>query len=200
MVASEEQVRYADNVLTYAERIGGLSEQTDLIVLPESAYGLYNPYELCACSERVASIVGATTDKGDFNRVLGYEHTTKGLESLFVRSNVLAAARAAGLKEILSGIWTAIDDIDGLRQQASFARQLGYTGYLVVHPDHVPVVNEIFTPDREEIKVLQEMVTEIERAASDGKGVIRHNGQMVDEAHVETAKQRIDRAVRLGVI
>ena len=87
-----------------------------------------------------------------------------------------------------------------MRRQTRFARQLGYTGYLVVHPDHVPVANEIFTPDREKIEVLQKMVTEIERAAAEGDGVIRYEGEMVDEAHVKTAKQRIDRAERLGVI
>ena len=70
----------------------------------------------------------------------------------------------------------------------------------MVQPDHVPVVNEIFTPDPDKIEALKEMVAEIGRAAADGRVVIRYEGEMVDEAHVETAKQRIDRAQRLGVI
>lgn len=197
---SEEYVTYADNVLTFVERRKKISDEIDLFLLPESAYGLYNPYELCAASDRVASITGGTTRDGDFNRALNYEFTEQGLESLYARSNVLAGAKAAGLEQVLSGLWTDIEDTDGLRKHARFGRQLGFTGYEVIHPDHAEIVNEIFTPDEAEIRELQEMVNELEDAFDEGSGVIRWNGEMVDTAHFKTVKQKLERAKRFGVI
>ncbi len=199
-VDSPEYVRYADNALTYIERRRGVTDTTEFLLLPESAYGQYNPYEICVASERVAAIMGATTNGGDYNRALGYEWTREGIESLFARSNVLAGARAAGLTEIMGGLWSEIDDIDGLREQASFARQLGYTGYQIIHPSHAEPINEIFSPDPTEIEDLQEMLDELADATDRGQGVIEYEGEMIDAAHRRTAERKIERAKALGIV
>lgn len=200
-VDSEAYVEYVDNAVTYVERRRGLEEgHTKLFLLPESAYGLYNPYEICTASDRVASITGGTTNDGDFNRALGYEFTKEGLESLYARSNVLAGAKAAGLEQVISGVWTDIDDIEGLEDHATFARQLGYGGYEIIHPSHASVVNEIFTPDEDEVREIQEMVDEIEAAFEEGKSIIKWKGEMIDRAHFRTAKKKLERAKMYGVL
>lgn len=199
-VDDEAYVEYADNVLTYVERRHDIQDPIELYLLPESAYGLYNPYEICEASDRVASITAGTTDEGDFNRALGYEFTREGLETLHARSNVLAGGLAAGLDQVLSGIWTDIDDVEGLRDHAEFGRQLGFTGYEIIHPDHATVVNEVFTPDAEEMAALQEMVRELEDAFEAGHGVIEYDGEMVDRAHFRTAKGKLERAKHFGVV
>lgn len=200
-VDSEAYVEYADNAVTYVERRRGIEEgHTKLFLLPESAYGLYNPYEICSASDRVASITGGTTRDGDFNRALDYEFTAEGLESLYARSNVLAGAKAAGLGQVISGVWTDIDDIEGLREHAEFARQLGYGGYEIIHPSHASVVNDVFTPDEAEMLQIQAMVDEIEDAFEAGQSIIRWNGEMIDRAHFRTAKKKLERAKQYGVI
>jgi citrate lyase subunit beta/citryl-CoA lyase len=199
-VDSEEYVEYADNVLTYVERRKGISDPIDLFLLPESAYGLYNPYELCEASDRVASITGATTRDGDFNRALDYEFTEEGLESLYARSNVLAGAKAAGLEQVLSGVWTDVRDTEGLRKHAEFGRQLGFDGYEIIHPDHAKIVNDVFTPDEEEVRELKEMVAELEDAFDEGNSIVRWNDEMVDPAHFRTAKKKLERAKQFGVL
>ncbi len=199
-VDSEEYVQYADNVMTFVERRKGIDNQIDLYLLPESAYGLYNPYEICTASDRVASITGGTTRDGDFNRALDYEFTAEGLETLYARSNVLAGAKAAGLEQVLSGVWTDIEDIEGLREHAEFGRQLGFQGYEIIHPSHAEVVNDVFTPDEAEARELQEMVDEIEGAFEEGKSIITWNGEMIDRAHFTTAKEKLERAKQYGVL
>jgi citrate lyase subunit beta/citryl-CoA lyase len=198
-VDSTGYVDYTDKALEFLENKNDMDQQVEIIILPESAYALYNPYEVCIASQRVVSIVGATTDGGDFNRALGYEFTTEGLESLYARSNVIAGAKAAGHTELLSGVWTDIEDIDGLKQQATFARQLGYTGYLVIHPSHIEPINNIFTPNKEDIDELRELISEFEEARESGQGVIKYKGEMIDEAHIKTAKLRINRADKMGI-
>lgn len=199
-VDDESYVEYADNALTYVERRRDIDDSIGLALLPESAYGLYNPYEICSASERVVSITAGTTDEGDFNRALGYEFTKEGLETLHARSNVLAGGLAAGLDQVLSGIWTDIDDLEGLREHAEFGRQLGFSGYEIIHPDHAAVVNEVFTPDPDEMANLQAMVQALEDAFEAGHGVIEYEGEMVDRAHFRTARQKLERARHFGVV
>ena len=59
---------------------------------------------------------------------------------------------AAGIQYPMSGGWMDIHDLEGLRQAALQAKQLGYTGMHLIHPSHVPVVNEVFTPTPQEVE------------------------------------------------
>jgi citrate lyase subunit beta/citryl-CoA lyase len=64
---------------------------------------------------------------------------------------VLLEARAAGLAYPLIASWFDVADLDGLRADVRLNRQLGYSGQVVIHPSHVPIVNDVFTPTAEEI-------------------------------------------------
>jgi len=44
---------------------------------------------------------------------------------------------AAGIDYPLAGPYVDIDDHDGLTEDMEFAREMGYEGYVVIHPSHV---------------------------------------------------------------
>jgi citrate lyase subunit beta/citryl-CoA lyase len=58
----------------------------------------------------------------------------------------------------------------------------------VIHPSHVPVVNEVFTPSREEIVHWQGLVRAMEERRRQGGAAVTYAGDMVDVAHEETAR------------
>src|ERR1700722_3273487 len=125
---------------------------------------------------------GGTSRQGDLARSLGYQWTAGGTETLMMRSWVLMNVRAAGVAYPVSGMWSVLDDMDGLRAFAKQTRMLGYTGIMVINPSHVAVGNEVFTP-----------------TAADGRGAIRFHGELLDEAHVKTAELGLALASRLSV-
>jgi citrate lyase subunit beta/citryl-CoA lyase len=93
-----------------------------------------------------------------------------------------------------------IHNLDGLRAHAQHARQLGYTGMHLIHPSHVPVVNEVFTPSQEEIAQWQGLIEAMEARRKQGGAAVTFQGDMVDVAHEDTARAMLERARELGVL
>lgn len=190
-----EDVTRTDHVLSYLESRRGIESRTEIIALPETPRGFYNAHELCQASDRVAAIVGGTSRGADVERALGWEWTREGTEKLHMLSKVLLDGKAAGVEQFFGGAWTNVEDIDGLREEATWLRSLGYTGYQVIHPSHVEPINDIFTPDEDDVEFWQRVMKEMETAeVEESRGAVRFEGEMIDIAHIKRGEDILERA------
>ena len=98
------------------------------------------------------------------------------------------------------GGWFDIRNLEGLRTYAQDAKGLGYTGMHLIHPHHVPVVNDVFTPTKDEIARWQALIDAMEEQRSGGGAAVTFQGNMVDIAHEQTARAMLQRARELGVL
>ncbi|HAI99535.1 MAG TPA: CoA ester lyase, partial [Dehalococcoidia bacterium] len=146
-VESSADVVEVDNLLSYFERKAGM-EVGSVFVDPglETAQSIRQSYEIATASPRIAHMGGSGGKGGDTSRSIGFQWTPEGLETLYLKSKVLIDVRSAGVPYPMSGGWFDIHDLEGLRSLAVQLRQLGYTGMHLIHPSHVPVVNEVFSP------------------------------------------------------
>jgi citrate lyase subunit beta/citryl-CoA lyase len=184
-----EDVVLADRMLTWCEREHGMPEgRVALVPLLESAAALRGAYEIGRAAPRVAYLGAVTGKGGDVERAVGYRWSPSGTETLELRSRVLLDVRAAGVPCPVAGLWTAIGDLDGLRAFAEQNRSLGYEGMLAIHPSHVPVINEVFSPGPEELDRYARLVAAVEAAQARGAGAIVFEGEMVDEAMAARAR------------
>lgn len=194
-------VQRVDHVLTYLERVRDLDDRVDVVALPETAEGFRRAYDLCAASDRVDALIGASIRGADVERALGFEWTDEGHERQYMLSKLVMDGRAAGVEQLISGPRADPDDEEGLRREARRARELGYTGFQVIHPKQIPVVEEVFTPDAEEVDRYRELVEAMEDAEADeGRGAVAFEGEMVDLAHIKRAEDVLERARAFGVI
>ncbi|MCY3636535.1 MAG: CoA ester lyase [bacterium] len=191
-VTDPEEVAVADAAL----------EGTQVLIMPlvETASAVRQAYELATASDRVAYMGGATGRHGDLGRSVGFQWTPEGTETLYLRQKVLIDVRSAGVPNPLSGLWGTVDDLDGLTQFAQQTRQLGYEGMMIIHPTHIPVVNQIFSPTPAEIEAWRLLIAAIEEAEAQGIGAFRHEGRLIDHAHLLTAQQNLSRATKLKLI
>ncbi|MEV6048690.1 HpcH/HpaI aldolase/citrate lyase family protein [Streptomyces xanthochromogenes] len=92
----------------------------------------------------------------------------------YTRSSLINAATAADIPAIDAPTWE-LHNPDTLRRDAELAKELGFYGKGCVHPRHVEVINEVFTPTAEELSQARAIV-----AAADASGgsVTTVNGQM----------------------
>ena len=196
-----EDVAAVDTILTELERERGLAEGRIVITpLLESAGAIRQSYEIATASPRIAYLGSGVSRRGDIVRSIGYRWTPEGLESLYFRSKVLLDVRAAGVPYPMSGQWSQIGNLEGLRAFANQTRDLGYVGMTCIHPTHVPILNEVFTPTPEEIESWRKTLVTMEAAWAEGRGAVRFEDGLVDEAHIHTARQGLDFARKLGVI
>ena len=164
--------------------VGGVG----LIPSLETAKSLVN-IESIALAPRVVSLMAAAAKDADISREVGFRWTPSGMETLHLRSRVVLAARAAGLTHIVLGLWQNIQDLEGLRTFAESNRDLGYGGQVVIHPSHVQVVNEAYALSHDELLRYSSMVKAYEAGAEEGHGAVMFDGEHIDLAHVQNARQ-----------
>jgi citrate lyase subunit beta/citryl-CoA lyase len=185
----------ADALVTHFERRSGLApESVRLIVALETASAMAQCEQIATASPRVGSLLGATGPDADVGRALGFEFTPEGLETLYLRSRVVLACRAAGLSHPLCGVWQDLHNIEGFRSFAEDNRQLGYRGILLIHPSHVAPANDVFTPSVETVELYRKLIAAFRGAEAKGSGAVDFQGQHVDLAHVKTAEDVIELA------
>lgn len=159
----------------------------EMIVPVEMVDAIMNAPEIASASPRVGAMIGPTSEHADIARAVGYRQSREGTETLYLRSRILLACRQAGIHP-LTGLWEDLADLDGLRAFADYGLQLGFRGQVLIHPSHVPVVHEVFTPSDEEVAYYTELVETVEKAVADGHGAVRFRGQHVDLAHADKAR------------
>lgn len=163
--------------------IGGVT----LIPPIETARAAQFVFEI-ASNPRVETICAVSARGADLGRNLGFIWTPSGLETLYHRSQAVIACKAAGKRFPIGGMWQEVHDLEGLRKQALFNKQLGFSGEIVLHPTNVPVINEVYSPSAEELAHYRGMIEAFAAAEKQGEGAILYKGEHIDIAHVETAK------------
>ena len=165
----------------------------------ETATGIRSAYQIGLASDRVAHMGVGGGKGGDVARALGYRWTPQGTETLFIRSKVLLDARAAGVPYPVTGLWQDIADKEGLKDFAIQSRDIGYNGMSVIHPSHIPIVNDVFSPTKEEMSEWVGIIDAMNHVQSSGGASVSYNGSMVDIAHEKTAKEMLEFARELGL-
>lgn len=200
-VETPDDIAVLEALLSQCERRAGLMPgQVEIYPTLETAKGVYHAYPIATCSTRVPTLAVAASPGGDSARSLGYVWSKEGTETLYMRSKVLLDARAAGVAYPLAATWFDIADLDGLRHDVQLNRQLGYTGQILIHPSHVPIVNEIFTPTADDIAYHQGLLAAMEEAERQGTAAVTYEGVMVDIAMVKTSRQILELARSIGVL
>jgi citrate lyase subunit beta/citryl-CoA lyase len=124
----------------------------------------------------------------DLARDLGAVRTKQGTEIAQARAHLVLAARAANAAAI-DTVFTDLTDQDGLLAEARQARQLGYSGKLLIHPAQIEPVHQAFAPTEEEVAQAHCILDAFEAAEARGEGVIAMDGQMVDAPVVARARE-----------
>jgi citrate lyase subunit beta/citryl-CoA lyase len=194
-VSSAEEIIALDRLLAYHEgRIGKPLGQTRIYPLPETARGLADARAVASASPRVQGLFTGVsgTISGDVARAFGFRPTEEALEQLYLQGKIVLDSRAAGAMHPIASIMaTRISDLVATERMVLRAKQVGFTGAVLIHPSHVPVANRIFRPTRKEIDYYERMLKTFQEAESSGLGAVRFEDQMIDYAYLPLAKEII---------
>jgi citrate lyase subunit beta/citryl-CoA lyase len=100
----------------------------------------------------------------------------------------VAAARAYGLA-ILDGVYNELGDLEGFAAECGQARDLGFDGKTLIHPQQIAPCNAAFSPAPEEVAWARKIIAAFDLPENAGKGVIQIEGRMVERLHAEMARQ-----------
>jgi citrate lyase subunit beta/citryl-CoA lyase len=202
---SAADVTFLDRLLGQIERARGWQVgRIGIEVLIESASGLQRVDEIAEASHRLAGLIFGP---GDLSASLGMGQLTIGTPETAYQGDVwhyafmrlLVAARANHLLAI-DGPYAAFGDPEGLELSARRTAALGFDGKWVIHPTQIETVNRLYSPDPETFARAEGILNAYRQATeSEGKGAVRYQGEMIDEATRKMAEAVARRGRLLGL-
>ncbi len=201
-------IHFADRMLNGIAMQAESATTIDIEASIETAEGLMRAAKISRASNRVASLVFGIADYSAsigarLVSISGHgekeEQLYPGHRWHFALSNMVMHAKAHG-KLAIDAPYGNFKDPEGLRKSAVMACALGCDGKWAIHPSQVDIINEIFTPSKEDIALAAKVIAANAQAKSEGKGAIAVEGRMVDQATVRMATQLWEQAKYLQLI
>jgi len=169
-----------------------------ILVSTETPQGVLNLPTFAQCkrvtalswgAEDLSAAIGARRNRDDAGNYLDVFK--------FCRVQTLLCATAGNVQP-LDTVYVDIKNLDGLRRDCQEGAWMGYTGKITIHPDQIPIVNELFTPSSDEVAEARELVAAFEQAQRDGRMAFSFRGQMVDVPHLNRARTIISRSDQIS--
>ncbi len=184
------QIAEVDRMISELKARQDINRAIWLMPILESALGIENAFAIAAASPNVVAL---TIGLEDYTADLGVARTVDGRESLYARSRIVNAARAAGVQAIDS-VFSDVADMEALRQWGQNSRALGFDGMGCIHPSQIPVVHAAFSPSPAEVEKAEKIVAAFEEAQQRGLGVVSLGSKMIDPPVVQRAQKLVARA------
>jgi citrate lyase subunit beta/citryl-CoA lyase len=198
---SADDLAAVDLLLSDGEREHGLAPGA-ITVIPiiETAKGVQALPEIARAAAAGRRVRALAFGSGDFSNDLGVPWARGNSLLLYARMQMSVVSRAFDLDPPLDTVYPLIDDDAGLLAEAREAREIGYQGKMCIHPRQIPIVNEVFTPSRDEIATAREIADAFDRAEREKTAAIVVNGVFVDYPVAIKARKTLDLAAQLGLL
>ncbi len=102
----------------------------------------------------------------------------------------LLAAREYGI-DILDGVYNDIGNAEGFKQECAQARDFGFDGKTLIHPNQIGPCNDAFSPAPDEVAQARKMIAAFDLPENKDKGVVQLDGRMVERMHAEMARRTV---------
>ena len=196
------KVEYKEEAIRICNRITEIEKEAGLEVGKievwcniESYLGMINAYEIATADPRIVALaLGAE----DFTASMKSTRTKAGLEIFYARNAILTACRQAGI-EAIDAVFSDINDPEGLKEDTTLTRNLGFDGKTCVHPRQIDIVNSFFTPSAKEIKYALRVLEAVEEGKRQKKGAVTLDGSMIDKPMELRARTTLAQAEAAGV-
>jgi citrate lyase subunit beta/citryl-CoA lyase len=102
----------------------------------------------------------------------------------------LLAAHAHGI-DILDGVYNDLSDTQGFEDECAQARDMGFDGKTLIHPNQIGPCNAVFSPSAEEVAQARKTIDAFDLPENKDKGVVQIDGRMVERMHAEMARRTV---------
>ena len=175
-VKTPDEITFIDDLLT------DCNMDTDLHVIMETNEALENIYDIAHASKRIVALYFGGVDMAAELRVPNsYENL------IYARSKLVHAGASVGI-DVIDVPYLDLEDMDGMKKEAELVRNLGFTGKGSIHPKQINILNEVFTPSKEEIIKAKRIIDQFN--ASDS-GLVVIDGKLIEKPVLREMKRRI---------
>jgi citrate lyase beta subunit len=206
-VDTEKDVYFVQTLLEQLKEEYKIDKTINISISIESAAGLENISAILKTSNLIDSIHFGIADYSSsigakIISISGHgeneENIYPGHRWAYVHSKIVNTAKAYNLLAF-DAPFGNFKDPEGLKKSAQIALALGFDGKWAIHPEQIEIINNIFTPQEEEITRAKMVIEALEEAKRNGKGAVSIDGRMVDHATIRLAKVTLEKAKIIGM-
>ncbi len=195
-VKDENDIIYFDKLLSQYEHDQGFPQgKFKMLPLIECGSAVLRAYQIATASPRM---VGLAFGGEDYLTDLDGLHKEHGTSLLVPRSLIVIAARSAHI-DALDTPYLDIRNIDGFRKEVEQARELGFSGQLLLHPTQIEITNQIFTPSDDEITEANRIIGAIQESSDKGQGTTLLDGKLIGPPMLKRAYSVLAKAKRIEI-
>jgi citrate lyase subunit beta/citryl-CoA lyase len=199
-VEKADDIREINSLLLEVEKVRALPEGSiQVFPLIESAAAIQQIYDIVSTKTKPERIYTVAFGAADYTLDMGIEMTMEGNELFYARSKISIACRAAGIAPpVDTPFMIDLKNTEALINDARRAKELGFQGKLVIHPNQVEPCNRIFSPTPEEIAKAIKIVQAFEEAEAAGMAAIQLEGKFIDYPVVKRCRDILALAASIG--
>jgi citrate lyase subunit beta/citryl-CoA lyase len=101
------------------------------------------------------------------------------------------AAHGHGI-DILDGVYNDLSDPKGFEAECAQARDMGFDGKTLIHPNQIGPCNTAFSPSADEVAQARKTIAAFGLPENKDKGVVQIDGRMVERMHAEMARRTVE--------
>jgi len=169
----------------------GTDHKIKVWAMVETPFAILNVREIAAVARdsetRLSCLVVGTNDLAKEMRARIVPGRAPVLPLLVT---AILAARAYGL-DVLDGPFNDLANAQGLADECAQARDLGFDGKTLIHPNQIAPCNAAFTPSAEEMSQARAIIAAFDLPENHDKGVIALDGRMVERLHADIARRTV---------
>ena len=175
-VKTPDEITFIDDMLTDC----GLD--TDLHVIMETNQALESIYDIAHSSDRIVALYFGGEDMAAELRV---ENKLENL--VYARSKLVHAGASIGV-DVIDVPYLDLENMDGMKKEAELAKNLGFTGKGSIHPKQIGILNEVFTPSKEEISHAKRIVDQFNESNT---GLVVIDGKLIEKPVLREMQRKI---------
>ncbi len=184
-----------DKIVEDVEKKEGIAVGSiKIFPLIETAEGILNAQKIAKASKRNVML---TFGAEDFTADIGVKKSKEGDELFFARSQIVLAARAAGI-QVSDTVYSDFEDIEGLIRDTKLSKSIGFDGRGVIHPLQIEHIHRLYKPTDEEVGYARKVVGALAEAEKRGNGVASLGRKMIDAPVAKRARRVLELAEQYG--
>jgi len=194
------KVSSAQNLEDVADRLVDISADHKIRIwaMMETPLAMLNAREIAAAAKdvetRLAAFVMGTNDLAKETRA----RITPGRAPMLPwLMSCVAAARAFGV-DILDGVYNDLGNAEGFAQECTQARDMGFDGKTLIHPNQIGPCNAAFSPSADDVAQAKKIIAAFDLPENEHKGVVQLDGRMVERLHADMARRTVAIAEAIG--
>ena len=176
------KVKTPDEITFIDDMLNDCGLDTDLHVIMETNQALESIYDIAHSSDRIVALYFGGEDMAAELRV---ENKLENL--VYARSRLVHAGASKGV-DVIDVPYLNLEDMEGMKKEAQFVKNLGFTGKGSIHPKQISILNEIFTPSEEEIIKAKKIMDQFKKANT---GLVVIDGKLIERPVLREMQRKL---------